>query len=185
MIETGPVPLLEISDRQDLYSMAYVRAIIATAGFNHSELALDRNSTDVEIVHARSNGFVPCYSRLCIQVKCTYAHTVHRDGAIHFPLPIKNYNDLRQAYFEPHILVIVLIPRPDLQETEPWIECVNGHTVFRYRAYWLSLLGATEPKDAHQETVTVKVPACNTFDVPTVSLLMTHMVAQGNKQWSG
>jgi hypothetical protein len=184
MLETDPIPLLEISDRQDLYSMAYVRAIIAAAGFNHGNLALDRNSCDVEIVHARSNGFFPFYSRLCIQVKCTYAHTIKNDGAIHFPLPIKNYNDLRQSQIEPHILVAVLIPRPDLRETEPWIECVNGHTVFRYRAYWLSLLEAVEPKNG-QKNVTVKIPACNTFDVSTVNLLMTHMVAEGNKQWSG
>jgi predicted methyltransferase len=46
---TNSIPTLAISDRQNLHSMAYVRAIIATAGFNFSKSELDRNSDDLSI----------------------------------------------------------------------------------------------------------------------------------------
>src|SRR5688572_8736599 len=112
------IPLLAVSDRQDLYSMSYVKAIIATAGFNYSNVELDRNSYDVGVEHSEAEDFVPIYCRLRIQVKCTYAHGVNRDGTIHYPLPIRTYNHLRDTKVEPRILVVVLVPPPDLHPPE-------------------------------------------------------------------
>lgn len=178
--------LLSISDRQDLFSMAYVRAVVATAGFNFGKSELDRNSDDLQIEllqpeNSFSQDFSPAYGRLQVQVKCTYAHDVKPDGYIHFPLPIRNYNQLRAPKIEPKILVVVLVPRPEPHpKAEPWIECVNQHTVLRYRAYWVSIMGA-ESKDG-QDTVTVKVPTSKPFDVDTVRFLMTEMVMKGNKK---
>lgn len=172
------LPLLTISDRQDLYSMAYIRAIIAASGFNFSKSELDRNSDDLYIEFPNNVDISPTYGRLVVQVKCSFAHLVEEDGDIHFPLSIKNYNDLRGG-LEPKILVVVLVPRPDGNPLIPWVECVDEHTIFRHRAYWRSLWG--EPQTNNQANVTVFVPTANTFDIDSVRFLMDRMVVQGNK----
>jgi hypothetical protein len=174
------IPQLSMSDMQDLYSMAYVQAIIAAAGFDISKTGLDRNGADLQIEHLQRDGFVPTYDRLIVQVKCTYAHGVEEDNTIHYPLPLHNYELLRLEKIVPRILVVVLVPRPELNTTEPWIECVAQHTIFRYRAYWLSLMGA-EPT-TNQGSVTVRIPIDKPFNIETVHLLMDQMVTQGNKK---
>ncbi len=172
-------PLLSISDRQDLYSVSYVRAIVAAAGFNFSKSELDRNSDDLFIEHLQHEDFVPAYPRLMLQIKCTYAHNVHPDNTIHYPLPVRNYNHLRLDRIEPRILVLVHVPRPEHQY-EPWIECMDQHTVMRYRAYWKLLMGA-DPTE-NQDNVTIKVPVQNRFDIDSVRFLMDYLVTNGNKQ---
>jgi hypothetical protein len=79
------VPLLVLSDRQDLYSVAYVKAIVATAGFNFSNPELDRNSDDLHIEHLVTDDFEPYYPRLILQIKCAYAHKIQKDNCIHYP----------------------------------------------------------------------------------------------------
>jgi hypothetical protein len=170
------VPLLVLSDRQDLYSIAYVKAIVAAAGFNFSNPELDRNSDDLHIEHLLADDFEPRYPRLIVQVKCAYAHEIKKDNCIHYPLPVRNYNHLIKMRIEPRILVVVHVPNPT---SEPWIECQNGHTIFRYKAYWLSLMG--QNTTSNSDNITVKVPAENLFDVNAVKFLMEHMVAEGNK----
>lgn len=175
------IPLLAMSDRQELYSMAYVQAIIAEAGFNISTPRFDRNSGDIysEFVNDSAD-FIPNYQRLRIQIKCTYSHPPQTDGYIHYPLPVKNYTDLSIIDGEPRILVVVYVPRPD--GTESWIQCMKEHTVFRYRAYWLSLMGRASTKNT--ANVTVSVPTSNSFDIQSLTALMTEMVANGNKDYA-
>jgi hypothetical protein len=176
---TNAIPTLCISDRQDLYSMAYVRAVVAAAGFGFSGSDPDRNSEDMGIEHLEVDGFVPNYQRIRVQVKCTYAHGISEDGYIHYPLLVRNYNHLRATQIEPRILVVVLVPKPEPPPIEPWIECIDRYTVFRYRAYWKSLMGAA-PTD-NDDNITVKVPIANSFDIDAVHYLMENMAAKGNK----
>jgi hypothetical protein len=172
------IPLLAVSDRQDLYSMSYVCGIIAACGFNMSELKLDRKSSDVQIELEEEDGFEPTYPRLLVQVKCTYAHSPNKDNCIHFPLPLRNYNHLRQGK-EPKILVVVLVPRPDIKPVEPWVEWQNEQTIFRHRAYWTNLMGYQAVPNT--DNVTVKVPLSQPFDMNAVTYLMNNMVVFGNK----
>jgi Domain of unknown function (DUF4365) len=156
--------------------MAYVRAVIASSGFNFGKDELDRNKEDIYIRHQLTTSFTPTYSRLNVQVKCTYAHGLNNhDKMIHFPLDMDTYNKLRLKHIEPHILVVVIVPRP---EEEPWLECVNKHTILRHRAYWVSLRGAGDPKSSGN--VTVYIPEKNTFDTNAVYWLMSQ-IAQGKK----
>lgn len=180
-MEAGIIPLLEVADRQDLYSMAYVRAVIAVAGFNVGRTDLDRNKDDLSIEHRMAEEFVPTYSRLIVQVKCTYAHNINeKDGSIHYPIDVKTYDNLRRNNIEPRILVLVHVPRPDLVPPQPWIEYGDQYTIFRYRAYWVSLMGRGEvPNDTK---VVINIPSNNVFDVKAVHHLMEKMVAQGKKQ---
>lgn len=173
------LPKLALSDMQDLYSMAFVKAIVASAGYNYSCLERDRTSSDLNIEISDTSGYELAYDRLVVQVKCTYSHLINQDGNIHFPLPIKNYNDLRTG-INPKILVVVLVPRSDITPVIPWIECNNEHTIFRYKAYWKSIHDF--PPTENRESVTVLVPIKNVFDVETVNKLVDRMAVQGNKE---
>lgn len=176
MTATGTLPLLVTSDKQDLFSMAYVRAVIASAGFNSGRDDLDRNKQDIYITHQLTTDFTPTYERLKLQVKCTFAHEINvKDRSIHFSLDVDTYNKLRLPHAQPHILVVVLVPRPG---EEAWIECVNQHTILRHRAYWVCLKGKTETKNT--DNMTVYIPEVNSFDTHTVYELMDQ-IAQGKK----
>jgi hypothetical protein len=177
-VSSNAIPLLSTSDRQQLYGETYVSAIVAAAGFNLSKPLLDRGSDDWYIEPLVREDFIPYYSRLLVQVKCSYAHKVN-EGYINYPLLLKNYNDLRLARIEPRILVVVLVPRPNGRDAKPWVEHLEDFTVFRHRAYWCSLMGA-EPT-ANSSSVTVKVPEGNLFDIDAISFLMTEMVLKGVK----
>lgn len=112
-----------------------------------------------------------------VQIKCTYAHEIHADGNIHFPLNIRNYNHLRRDDSSPRILVVVLVPNP-FTGGEIWIEQVDDHSIFRYQAYWISLMGR-EPT-ANTDSITVLIPDSQIFDIDAVSHLIAQ-VAEGNK----
>jgi len=176
------IPLLADSDRQDLYSTAYIEAIVAAAGYQAFPQKLDRNSIDLLISHYTPDGrddFIPVYEDMVIQIKCTYVHTISADGQIHFPLPVNNYNQLRRHDIRPRILVVVLVPRPEDEDTLPWIEWIEDYSIFRFRAYWVSLMGAAETTNL--KTVTISIPSTKPFDVDAVHYLMDQ-IAQGNKQ---
>lgn len=159
--------------------MAYVRSIVAAAGFNFSKSELDRNSDDMAIEALQRNNFEYTYGRLIVQVKCAFGLTIRPDGYINYPLPINNYDHLRSRRIEPKVLIVVLVPRPDGDSPEPWIECHEKHTIFRYKAYWASLMGA--PESLNTSTVTVGVPTSNSFDLDAVLSLMNRMVVRGEK----
>lgn len=175
-MQQNTTPLLAISDRQDLYSIAYIKAVIATAGFHYSNSELDRNSDDLHIELLMADDYEPKYGRLILQVKCTFAHEIEKDNCIHYPLPVRNYNHLRQIKIEPRILVVVHVPNP---KTEMWVENKENHTIFKYKAYWTSLMGLGPT--INEDSVTVKVPVSNLFGVDAVKFLMEDMVAKGNK----
>lgn len=178
------VPLLPISDRQDLYSTSFVRAVIGAAGYNFSKPELDRRSNDVSLNIGDAHETVtPHYQHLRLQVKCTYAHNPASDGYIHYPLKVANYNDLIKTNGEPRLLILVWVPKPLDTHPDPWIEWKPDQTVFRYLGYWLNLMGQGAAKS--KTTVTVKVPVCNVFDVSCVRYLVERMVVLGDKNYAG
>ena len=166
------VSTLVASDRQELFSMGIVRATIGAAGFSIGNIEPDRKKTDcaIEFPDVVGDGVVfpeePRWSRLLIQVKCTFASEI----------------SLTIARNDPRILVLVHVPRPT-KDPYPWIEANSSHTIVRNRAYWLSLMGQTPVTG--QKNVTVKVPISNVFDVSAVHTLVKRMVVQGDKTYEG
>lgn len=168
-------PLLHITDREDIFSFAYVLAIIGSAGYNYGKDYLDRDSEDLYVKHSVNNNFVPIYKRLGVQVKCTYHYKINDKGFIPFKLKRKNYDDLRLT-FEPHILVVVTVPHELLG-------CAifgNDHLLLKHRAYWMSLQNCSPLPDDNQASVTVHVPANQEFTVEELHKLMA-MVAKGKR----
>lgn len=100
-------------------------------------------------------------------MKCTVAPS-YVNGDLHFPLPIKNYNDLRPTdVLVPRILIVVVTHA----STAKWIEVSPPDSTIRECGYWLSLRGM--PPTSNTTSVTVTIPLGNKFTPNSLTALMT------------
>ena len=152
---TGP-------DQKEALSVAYVKALAARAGFSTAVPEPDRDSVDVRIM---AGG--PRRPALDLQLKATADLAEAQDGFRRFRLRIKNYDDLRVETQTPRLLVVLELPQDEAQ----WMTVTTEELVLRRRAYWVSLQQGHEDV-VRQETVTVRVPEGNMFDVATLQTLM-------------
>lgn len=148
MAET--MPLNQMKSR---LSLAYIEAVVSQAGYQVTEIKVDNDSVDGTLV--ANYGRRP---RIEFQAKATARDLVKNDGQIHYPLPIKNYNDLRIEAINPRILIVMLMP----DAPDDWIEQTDDALCIRHCAYWTSIRGA--PDSANTHSVTVYVPMANVFD---------------------
>ena len=152
---TGP-------DQKEGLSVAYVKALASRAGFSTAVPEPDRDSVDVRIM---AGG--PRRPALDLQLKATTDLAEAQDGFRRFRLRIKNYNDLRIETQTPRLLVVLDLPQDEVQ----WMTITMEELVLRRRAYWVSLQQGYE-EVVRQETVTVRIPEGNVFDVATLQTLM-------------
>ena len=91
--------------RKEQFYMAYIRVVAAQAGLQVVRPEVDDDSVDGVIM--ADFGRRP---RLEVQAKATSLDTSGGDY-IHFPLKIKNYNDLRMGTLHPRVLVVLIMPQ--------------------------------------------------------------------------
>lgn len=156
---------MDLNKQKEQFSIAYVRAVIAAAGYNVYKMEVDEDSVDLGI-GATASLDLPLRPRLDLQLKCTANEDVLRDEFIHFPLRIKNYDDLRNSGLVPQALVVVLVP----SEVADWLYQTEEELVLRRCGYWLSLLG--EPEVDNTESVTVRIPRAQQFTPLAVQDMM-------------
>lgn len=156
---------MHVTQRQEQFSRAFVQAVASPAGFHCSTPPVDDDSIDLSLA-ARGGGGTVRAPRLEMQVKCTT--TPHYVGsALHFPLPLKNYNDLRHTdVLVPRILVVVVTdPAPTR-----WIEIAPPDSTIRECGYWASLRG--QPATSNAVSVTVALPLANEFTPMALANIM-------------
>ena len=154
--------LLTIPDEKERLSLVYVKALAARAGFMTSVPEPDRDSVDLRIQAGGSRR-----PALDLQLKATAALDEPQASFVPFRLTIKNYSDLRVETQTPRLLVVFELPGDESR----WMTVTAEELVLRRRAYWLSLQqGYAE--DARQQTVTVRIPEHNVFDVEALRELM-------------
>ena len=141
-------------------SLAYIRTVAAKAGFQVTRPELDIDSVDGVLM--ANFGQRP---RVDFQAKST-TRNVLRDEALHFPLPLKNYNDLRADTRTPRILIVLLMPDDDAR----WVTQSEEELCLRHCAYWLSLESHTAT--ANTSNITVQIPTANIFSVDQLITLM-------------
>lgn len=146
---------MHLNDRKEAFNQAYVRAIASVAGFICVHQDYDRDSVDISFKSASSP-----YVCVEAQLKATSAAGVVRGNEIHFPLPMKNYNDLRGDSIMPRILIVMILPDKHLEDEEEcperWINQTNERLLLQKCAYWINLKGM--PDSANGTNVTVKIP---------------------------
>ena len=146
--------------RMEQLSMSYVRAVASGAGYQVSRPEPDVDSVDGVLM--ASFGQRP---RIDSQAKATYQNVL-LGGVIHFPLPVKNYDDLRADTRTPRILIVMLMPGDDMD----WLTQSDRELCLRHCCYWLSLAG--RPSVQNTSSVTVQIPTANMFNRAQLDDLM-------------
>ena len=156
---------VDINQQKEQFSNAYLQAITTVAGYCLYKPAVDDDSVDWGIATTGVIGRIRA-PRLELQLKST-SRDVIDDNAIHYPLKLKNYDDLRMADFViPRILVVVLIPN----NFADWLQQSEQELCMRYCGYWVSLRGM--PETQNTTTVTVTIPRTNQFTVTVLQSIM-------------
>jgi uncharacterized protein DUF4365 len=165
---------MDLNKQKEQFSIAYVRAVVAAAGYNVYKMEVDEDSVDLGIA-ATASSDLPLRPRLDLQLKCTAAEAALHDEFIHFPLKVKNYSDLRNSGLVPQALVVVLVPT----EVQDWLTQTEEQLFLRRCGYWLSLLG--EPAVDNTESVTVRIPRAQQF-TPLALQDMMRRINDGENQ---
>ena len=127
--------LLTVPDQKEALSLVYAQAVAARAGYVPEVPSTDRDSVDLCI---RAGGRMR--PLLDLQLKATVNLERPRDGFLHFPLGIKNYNDLRIEVQTLRLLVVLDLPKDE----QLWMTITEAELILRHRAYWLNLQGYEE-----------------------------------------
>ena len=153
--------MADMNTLKERFSLAHIYAVATSAGYLVDEVRVDRDSVDG--VLKSDFGRRP---RIDFQAKAT-ARDLVRSDHIAFPLPIKNYDDLRADTLTPRLLVVILLPDDQSQ----WLNQSPDETCMRYCGYWLSL--ANRPHVPNTTTETVHIPLTQVFDRRQLTELMT------------
>ncbi len=118
--------MTENEQKQQL-SVAYVHAVAARTGYTCQVQTVDADSVDLIIsasgkVHERSVTRSP---RLAVQLKASSSLKLQSEHLV-FPLPIKNYDDLRREMLVPSILVVLVLPKDPTHWLETTEICSGG-----------------------------------------------------------
>lgn len=163
---------MDLNQRKEQFSNAYVRAVASVAGFTLAKPEVDDDSIDLMVAQRGGSGTVRS-PRLDLQLKCT-GQDIISDGNLHFPLKLKNYEDLRvDNILVPRILVVLCVP-DDLTD---WIEHSEQQMLIRHCAYWVSL--RSEPATTNTTNVTVQIPRLNLFHPASLTAIMDRVGSGG------
>jgi hypothetical protein len=150
--------------QKEQFSIAYVRAVAATARVNVSRPEVDDDSVDIRFsIKSIEGAEVP--PMLEAQLKCSSAHDPGGES-IRYPLKLKNYNDLRGKHFIPRVLIVVITPAA----ITDWLVQDEQQMVLRKCAYWVSLEGMPERDNASK--VTIHVPRAQRFSTNDLQKLL-------------
>lgn len=158
---------MDLNTQKSRFSLAYIEAVASHAGYQVEEVKVDLDSVDGTL--KADFGKRP---RIEFQAKAT-ARDVIRNSHIHFPLSIKNYDDLRIEAINPRILIALVMPQ-DIQE---WVNQTGDELCLRHCAYWLSLKDAPATTNTHNTTV--YVPLSNVFDSAQLTGMMQRVERSG------
>lgn len=165
---------MDISKRKEQFSIAYIQAIAAQIGLNHSIDAVDDDSVDITL---KGKGFAGGKLRnpiIEIQLKCT-SQDVIKDYLIKYPLKLKNYNDLRgENLTVPRYLMLLIVPN----KTENWTYFTNNALILFNSCYWASLRYAPETNNTTNVTVEFSIE-----QKVTAEPLMELMVMASKEQY--
>ncbi|MBF0336618.1 MAG: DUF4365 domain-containing protein [Nitrospirae bacterium] len=156
---------MDMNQQKEQFSIAYVRAVVAAAGFICYKYDTDVDSIDMGISGIGGVGTAKS-PKIELQLKCTAKDIIFSDG-VRYPLKIKNYNELRgEDYLIPRLLVVVVVPE-DINE---WLLHSEDELSMRHCGYWMSLRGF--PETDNEETITVTLPRTQQFKVNDICQIM-------------
>lgn len=148
-------------------NLAYVLSIAASKKFSTEITRVDSDSVDATI---RYNGYLSEDSilhspEIKLQLKATSNANIVGNEIV-FPLPIKNYNDLRLPSMSPRLLVVMCLP----DNSNDWLSHSTEELIIKKCCHYLNLNGF--PESENSTSVTVKIPLTNEFSPNKIEELM-------------
>ena len=148
--------------QMEQFSLAYIRAVAAQAGYRIGVAEPDWDSMDGVLIS--DTGRRP---RIEFQAKATGRDIFTRDGNLSFPLDVGNYNNLRvPTPIIPRILIVVLVP----SDIDDWLSQSESELCLRRCAYWTSLEGYQAVPNS--STVNITIPANRIFNREQLDSMM-------------
>lgn len=163
---------MDLSRRKEQFSLAYVRAVAAVAGFAVAVPEVDDDSVDLTLSARNTEGFLR-RPKLDLQIKCTSEDILGVDEVV-YPLKRKNYDDLRDnQVLVPRLLVVLHVP----ESIEEWLRHSEQELAMRRCGYW-ALLGGL-PETDNSSSVSIRFPRTQVFDVLGLRDLMANVAPGG------
>ncbi len=164
--------MMDENQQKEQFSNAYFRAVVATAGYNVYKPDLDDDSVDWGMGERGGKGMFRS-PRVELQLKCT-SQDVVKDSYVAFPLPVKNYHDLRHTDYQvPRILMVIVVPK----DANAWLVQTETSLALHRCGYWLSLRGY--PDVPNVDTITVRLPRAQVVGVADVRQIMQRVGGGG------
>ncbi len=122
---------MDRNQKQEQFSIAYVIAMAAKVGLSYARPSVDNDSVDLSLSGRGYDGKVRS-PQLDLQLKCTSRKEIIKDAKLHFPLKLKNYNDLRGEDLPVlRYLVVLIVP----ENIEKWLELKEDCLILRHLCY--------------------------------------------------
>lgn len=169
---------MERNKQMEQFSIAFVTAIAAQAGCNHSQPKVDDDSVDLTLF-SKKVGQLREDPALNIQLKSTSENVSFTNSILKYELHnLKNYNDLRKTNLQtPRILVVVYLP----ENNKDWIK-YKDESIHLYRnVFWLSLRG--QPEILNKTSITLSIPTSQKFNAEELDKMM-NKIAKGDIEWA-
>ena len=152
--------------KKEQFSVAYMKALAAPLGYNPDSYDVDDDSVDIFFKAKGYEGKRIRNPQLHFQLKCTH-RTFNENGILKFPLPIKNYIDLRgDDVVSPTYLIVLNVP---INESD-WLTCNEEDLILRHSAYWISL--KDNPEVNNTTSITIDITKEHKFDSMIFKMLM-------------
>jgi len=152
---------MDENDRKERFSLAYISAVAAHAGFQ----VVEGRPIDKDSIDGHFQGDEGRRPRIEFQAKATSASMLRPDRLV-FPLSRKNYDDLRADVRVPRLLIVVVLPPSEGE----WLMHSEEELRLRPCGYWLSLAGW--PAATNIATISVTIPRAQIFDTSQLRELM-------------
>ena len=135
------------TSHQEVFSLAYINAIISGAGFGITSMYPDFDGTDVGVA-SNFEGSKCASPRLEIQAKSTAEDDDPESEILNFKIKRKYYDKLRKKHLVPTILVVVVVP----ENVEEWLNQTEKSLTLYKCAYWKLIEGQPERNDISEES---------------------------------
>lgn len=157
---------MDIKQRKEQFSIAYVNAIAAKIGLSNAGWSVDDDSVDLSL---KGKGYEAKVRnpQVDLQLKCTSQKDIIKNGKLHFPLKLKNYDDLRGGdVMCPRYLVVLVVP----ENIDHWIESKDDSLILFHCCYWASI--REHPETNNKTSVTIEIPLTQKLNCESLKNLM-------------
>lgn len=149
---------ITVPHQKELLSQAYVRAVVAKAGFNLSKDEFDYGyDGTIKEVEVRNGRYRDTNLVVNYQLKSTCNIEIENDDVV-YDLDKDNYNDLIEVNtMNPQILILVALP----SNPDEWLDISPERMIIKRCAWWCSLRGLKETNNSSKKRI--RIPAKQLF----------------------